>query len=100
MIVWWALAADPPMATEEGLVQRLGNASCNAIQPPRSIAYIANPASPDPGLIVLGGAGATRERGPSGNGLSITGQLSAGAGCTTVPAAGVSCAAPPLRSAT
>ena len=31
----------------------------------------------------------------SANGLSITGQLSAGAGCTTLSGSGVTCAAPP-----
>lgn len=75
----------------------LANASCNAIQPPRSIAYIANPASPDPGLIVLGGAGSdSLSVDASANGFSLTGQLSAGAGCTTA-GSGVSCAAPPAQ---
>jgi Ca2+-binding RTX toxin-like protein len=69
--------------------------SCNAIQPPTSIAYIANPGSPDPGLIVLGGPGSDAVTvNATGNGLSITGQLSAGAGCTTAGGSGVSCAAP------
>lgn len=69
---------------------------CNAVQPPRSIAYIANPTSPDPGLIVLGGPGSESVSvDAAGNGSRITGPLSAGAGCTTAPGAGVSCAAPP-----
>jgi Ca2+-binding RTX toxin-like protein len=70
-------------------------ASCNAIQPPRSIAYIANPTSPDPGLIVLGGPGSDSVKvDATGNGFSITGELGAGAGCTTADGSGVSCAAP------
>jgi Ca2+-binding RTX toxin-like protein len=70
-------------------------ASCNAIQPPRSIAYLANPTSPDPGLIVLGGPDSDSvSLDATGNSLSITGQLSAGPGCTTAGASSVSCAAP------
>jgi Ca2+-binding RTX toxin-like protein len=69
--------------------------SCNAMQPPRSTAYIANPTSPDPGLIVLGGPGSDSVSvNATGNGLSITGQLSAGAGCAKAGAASLSCAAP------
>jgi Ca2+-binding RTX toxin-like protein len=68
--------------------------SCDAVQPPTSIAYIANPTSPDPGLIVLGGPGSDSVTvDATGNGFSITGGLSAGAGCTTVGSS-VSCAAP------
>jgi Ca2+-binding RTX toxin-like protein len=70
--------------------------SCNAIQPPRSIAYIANPTSPDPGLIVLGGPGSDSVSvDATGNGFSITGGLSAGAGCTAAAGSSVACAAPP-----
>lgn len=68
--------------------------SCN-VQSPRSSAYIANPISPDPGLIVLGGPGSDSVSvNATGNGLSITGQLSAGAGCAKAGAASVSCGTP------
>jgi Ca2+-binding RTX toxin-like protein len=69
--------------------------SCNPVEPPTSIAYVANPTSADPGLIVLGGPGSdSLTVNVTGNGFSVTGQLSAGAGCTNAGGAGVSCATP------
>jgi Ca2+-binding RTX toxin-like protein len=68
--------------------------SCSPVQPAASIAYIANPNSPDPGLIVLGGPGNdSLTVNAIGSGFSITGQLSAGAGCATAGSS-VSCSAP------